>query len=98
MQHMLLFLEVAKNDLGNQQLGVIEMGERLAMTQSSVSRGIRDMSAKNIPPGSDEPINLVLTQADPIDHRKRIPALTPKGRAVYARLVAMMSADQLVGA
>lgn len=96
VQHMLLFLEVAKNDLQDQRLGVIEMSERLEMTQSSVSRGIRDMSGKNIPTGSNEPINLVTTRPDASNHRKRVPILTAKGRRVYQRLAELLDCNQYI--
>lgn len=86
VQHMLLFFEVAANDLEGRQFGVVEIGERLDMPQASVSRAITDLSARTIPPGGSEPVDLIMTKPDMKDHRKRIPALTAKGWQVYERV------------
>ncbi len=91
VQQMLLFMEIARNDLEGREWGVGEIGERLGMPQASVSRCITDLSGRTIPPGSTEPIDLVTTRPDAIDHRKRIPTLTDKGRRVYASLAEMLS-------
>ncbi len=88
--HMLLFLEVARNDLEEKNWGVLDIGERLGLTQATVSRGIVDLSARTIPSGSTEAIDLVTTEADRVDHRKRIPVLTKKGRRVYDTLTRIM--------
>lgn len=91
VQQMLLFLEIARNDFEGCEWGVVEIGERLGMPQASVSRGITDLSGRSIPPGSSEPIDLVTTRTDAIDHRKRIPILTDKGRKVYESLSNILS-------
>lgn len=88
--HMMLFLEVARNDLEKHGWGVLEIGERLDITQATVSRGIVDLSARTVPSGGTEPIDLVTTEADAKDHRKRIPVLTAKGRRVYDKLMRIM--------
>lgn len=90
VNHMLLFLEVARNDLEGHNWGVLEIGERLNMTQASVSRGIVDLSARTVPTGATEAIDLVTTEADASDHRKRVPVLTKKGRRVYDHLNRIM--------
>ncbi|WP_159953184.1 MarR family winged helix-turn-helix transcriptional regulator [Rhizobium sp. 18065] len=92
--HMLMFLEVAKNDLEQKKWGVLEIGERLDITQASVSRGLIDLSARTIPPGADEPIDLVTTEPDRFDHRKRIPVLTKKGRRVYDKIIRILERDE----
>lgn len=91
VQHMLLYFAIADNDLRRRGLGVMEIAERLDMPQASASRGITDMSARTIPPGSTGPIDLVMTHSDTRDHRKRIPILTSKGRDVYKRIAAHLS-------
>lgn len=87
VQHMLLFLEVAKNDLGKHEWGVMDIGDRLDINSATVSRGIIDLSSRTTPPGSDGPVDLVETMADKYDHRKRIPILTKKGHRVYASIL-----------
>ena len=89
-----LFLEVARNDLEKREWGVLEIGERLDITQATVSRGLVDLSARTIPTGSSEPIDLVTTEPDAFDHRKRIPVLTKKGRRVYDKIMRMMETSQ----
>lgn len=73
---------------------VLDLGERLCLTQATVSRGITDLSARTIPPGSDEPIDLVSTRSDAFDHRKRIPVLTPKGHRVYDKITRILRSAQ----
>jgi DNA-binding MarR family transcriptional regulator len=85
--HMLLFLEVARNDLEEHRLGVLEIGERLGVPQANVSRWLNDLSDRTIPTGGNEPINLVATEPDKHDHRKRIPVLTRKGIRVYQKIL-----------
>lgn len=92
--HMLLFLEVARNENEKRGWGVLEIGERLDITQATVSRGIVDLSARTVPTGASEAIDLVTTEADPHDHRKRIPVLTKKGRRVYDKIMRMMENSQ----
>ncbi|QIG74608.1 MarR family transcriptional regulator protein [Rhizobium phage RHph_I20] len=90
VNHMLLFLEVARNDLEGNNWGILEIGERLGLNQATVSRGIVDLSARTIPTGATEAIDLVTTEADAVDHRKRIPVLTKKGRRVHDHINRIM--------
>ena len=92
--HMLLFLEVARNDIEKHNWGILEIGERLDITQATVSRGIVDLSARTIPTGASEAIDLVTTDPDAFDHRKRIPVLSKKGRRVYDKIMRMMENAQ----
>lgn len=92
--HMQLFLEVARNDIEDREWGILEIGERLDITQATVSRGIVDLSARTIPTGAAEAIDLVTTEADRFDHRKRIPKLTKKGRRVYDKIVRILETAQ----
>lgn len=90
VKHMLIFLEVAKNDIEKREWGVVEIGERLGINQSTVSRSIIGMSPRAIPTEGAEPIDLLTTRADRIDYRKKIPCLTPKGKRLYEEIISLL--------
>jgi len=92
--HMLLFLEVARNDLEDRNLGILEIGESLDVPPATVSRGMVDLSPRTIPSGSSEAIDLVTTRPDKFDHRKRVPVLTKNGRRVYDKIIRILETAQ----
>lgn len=89
--HMLLFLEVARNDLNDLEMGVIELGEGIGLSQASTSRHLVDLSPRTIPSGGDAPVDLVTTRPDAVDYRKRVPCLTAKGRVVYQHIKSILA-------
>lgn len=97
VSHMLLFLEVARNDLDGLEMGVIELGEGIGLTQASTSRHLADLSPRTIPSGSEAPVDLVTTRPDAIDYRKRVPCLTAKGRVVYQQIQRLLRAGTAEG-
>ncbi len=86
VQHMLVFLEVARNDLEDRRWGVLDIAERLEIPQATASRIISDLGPRAIPTGSTEPVDLMETVASRSDHRKRIPVLTKRGRIFHEKL------------
>lgn len=81
-QTITVFLTVAVTKGHTISMG--DLGERLDMAQSSVSRNVQLLSKLNRhkEPGMD----LVQWEIDPQDYRRRIVSLTKKGRVIAERM------------
>lgn len=80
IQYALSFLTVAQNE----GLSIRELSERLGIAQSSASRNVAALSRWRGPgkPGHD----LVLSEEDPRERRRKVVTLTAEGRALVEEL------------
>lgn len=85
-----LFMTIAHSEEQGTELGVVELGQAIGMSQSSVSRNIKLLSDSQKMPGSNQTLDLVELRPDSRDYRKRIPSLTQKGRAFYNDICATL--------
>ena len=72
-------------------LTMSELGEQTGLTQSSVSRNVAALSKvhRTRRPGHD----LVYTEEDPIERRRKLVLLSPKGKRLLEQVNRAMSAD-----
>jgi DNA-binding MarR family transcriptional regulator len=85
IQYALSFLTVAQHE----GLSIRELSERLGIAQSSASRNVAALSRWHSfgKPGHD----LVQSEEDPRERRRKVVTLTPKGRALAEELRAIVS-------
>jgi DNA-binding MarR family transcriptional regulator len=80
-QAIILFLKVAQND---GQITMVELQHWSGLATSSVSRNMALLGKINR--HGESGLDLVGTFADPLDRRRKVVHLTPKGRAVRVSL------------
>jgi DNA-binding MarR family transcriptional regulator len=87
IQYALSFLTIAQNE----GLSIRDLSERLGIAQSSASRNVAALSKWHS--FGKEGHDLVQSEEDPRERRRKIVTLTPKGRDLARRLVALLDGD-----
>ena len=84
LQLCITFLLVAQNE----GCSLTDIWKQTGWVQSTVTRHLLDLGQFNRQKGPG--YNLVQSERDPMELRKNIYTLTPKGKALYKKLVEMM--------
>lgn len=84
------FLVVAASPSGSIQMS--DLSDRLDMTQSSTSRNVALLSA--IDRRKNPGFGLLKWELDPVDFRKKVVSLTPKGQRLAARLAELWKEEE----
>lgn len=84
IQYVVSFLEIARHE----GLSVSDLASRMGMAQSSASRQLAALSKfrARLQPGHD----LVAAHEDPMERRKKIIMLTPKGKVLLMQINDLM--------